>query len=363
MKITNINQLLPLIKDKAEFVVIDKGDYTVIDYVYQDKDTFDKPELMECRGIKFDKDGLILARPFRKFFNYGEQGSDLPAHRPHVITEKVDGSMIHPTSFPGGVTIFMTRKGYTDVAKKAERHILNSSGIEYLKFCSNLMTDGWTPIFEYVGPDNRIVLRYDEPSLILLACRHTIEGTLMSYDTLRGAANQYKVPLVKKKNFQLKGQTDEFIKHTRELKDAEGYVVYFDDGYMVKIKAEEYVMKHRALDDLGSKKKVVALCVQGFHDDVLPMLDEKDAAELVEFNDAVQEQINANVDAADTTAKLITKDIMSRKEFALNIAPRITPKWLSGVVFGVVDGKDARLLVRKAFEKNFDDIEAKWRGQ
>ncbi len=139
--------------------------------------------------------------------------------------------------------------------------------------------------------------------------------------------------------------------------------MYFDDGYMVKFKAEEYVLKHRALDDLGSKKKVVALCVQGFHDDVLPMLDEKDAAELVEFNDKVQKQITVSVDAANSMARVIKDDLMSRKDYALNIAPKVTPKWLAGVVFGVVDGKDARLLVRRAFEKNFNDIETKWRGQ
>jgi len=145
MRITNINQLLPLIKDKPEFIVIDKGDYTVIDYVYQDKDTFDVPELMECRGIKFDKDGLILARPFRKFFNYGEQGSGLPMHRPHVVTKKVDGSMIHSAKLPNNVTVFMTRKGYTDVAKKAERHVLNSPNRRYLDYCNTMMKNGWTP--------------------------------------------------------------------------------------------------------------------------------------------------------------------------------------------------------------------------
>ena len=69
MRIRNISELLPFVDQKPEFVVLDRGDYQVIDYVYQDQHTFDIPELMECRGIKFDKYGLILARPFRKFFN------------------------------------------------------------------------------------------------------------------------------------------------------------------------------------------------------------------------------------------------------------------------------------------------------
>ncbi len=219
MKITNINQLLPLIEGKAEFVVIDKGDYTVIDYVYQDKDTFDNPDLMECRGIKFDKDGLILARPFRKFFNYGEQGSGLPIHRSHVITEKVDGSMIHPVYLNGKIYLH-TRKGHTDVAKKAERHVLSSPDIEYQKFCSHMMTSGWTPIFEYIGPDNRIVLRYDDPSLVLLACRHIVEGNILSRDSLVDVAESYNVPMVQPPSYMTEDteidDVDEFIKHPRE---------------------------------------------------------------------------------------------------------------------------------------------------
>ena len=71
--------------------------------MYQDQHTFDIPELMECRGIKFCPEGLILARPFRKFFNYGERGADLPAHRPHYITHKMDGSMVHDEYLKGNI--------------------------------------------------------------------------------------------------------------------------------------------------------------------------------------------------------------------------------------------------------------------
>lgn len=360
MKITNIRQLLPFVESRPEFVVIDKGYYTVIDYVYQDSDTFNEPESMECRGIKFDSNGLILARPFRKFFNYGERGSDLPIHRPHTITTKLDGSMIHP-AVVNRALFFMTRKGHTDVAKKAERHVM-TSGLPYAEFCMQALKDGWTPIFEYIGPDNRIVLRYDEPSLVLLAMRHTVEGTIMDYLALLSSADVFGIPVVTPPDLPAASliDADAFVKHTRELEDEEGYVIYFDSGYMVKVKAEDYVLKHRALDDLGSKKKVVALCCQGFTDDVLPILDEADKAELIAFNHELQRVVDILVLAA----KAMIGTAVSRKEFALDIAPTITPKWLAGVVFGVMDGKNARMLVLKAVEKGgYEDIGVKWRGQ
>lgn len=363
MNITNMRQIMPFIEGKPEFVVLDKGEYTVVDYVYQDENTFDHPELLECRGIKFDKNGLILARPFRKFFNYGERGADLPAHRPHTITVKLDGSMIHPVMLERRL-FFMTRKGHTDVAKQAERYVLSNPARGYQHFCKTMLQDGWTPIFEYVGPNNRIVLRYSEEELCLLALRHTISGQIYPYAALMELAGEHNIPVVPRYDFNLTGQVQKFVEHTRSLENAEGYVVYFDDGYMVKIKAEDYVLKHRALDDLSSKKKVVALCCQGFMDDVLPILSEADADELKGFNSLLQHEVNQLALLAHEIAGTIKSGRWTRKQFALEWAPKIKPKWLAGVVFGVLDGKDARMLVLKAVERGgYENIGVQWRGE
>jgi RNA ligase len=362
MDIYNINQLLPLVEKKPEFVVLQKEGFQVIDYVYQDQHTFDDPMLMECRGIKFCPDGLILARPFRKFFNYGERGSGLPVHRPHVITEKLDGSMIHPTLLDRRL-FFHTRKGHTDVALKAERYVLSTPGIDYQGFSYEAIMGGWTPIFEYTGPNNRIVIRYEKEALTLVAMRHMITGEIVSRNHLLSIAGRYNVPVVPVFEFDLTKDVLGFVQHARELIDAEGYVIYFDDGYMVKIKAQDYVLKHRALDDLGSKKKVVALCAQGFMDDVLPILSEADADELVQFNSALQGEVNTLAATAKGLVANVRARIMSRKTFALEWAPNIHPKWLAGVCFGIMDGKDARMLVLKAVERHYDDIGVKWRGE
>jgi RNA ligase len=359
MNITNIRQLLPLIEGKPEFVVIDKGDYKVIDYVYQDVDTFNLPELQECRGIKFDANGLILARPFQKFFNYGERGEEsLPIHTPHVVMEKLDGSMVHPAILAGKL-LFMTRKGHTDVAKKAERFVL-SSDAGYLPLCRKLLREGYTPIFEYVGPDNRIVLRYDESSLILLAARHMLTGVMMPRKALLGAyAAPFSVPLVKA--FDPISDINTFIRHTRDLEDAEGYVVVFDNGYMVKVKAEDYVLKHRALDDLSSKKKIVALCAQGFADDVLPILDDADRDELIAFNHEVQYQINEMAHRIRIQLIRVKAEGYTRKEVALSIAPQFGP--FRGAFFKALDGVEPRLPVLRTIETHPELVTAKWRGE
>jgi RNA ligase len=359
MKITNINQILPAIHGKPEFIVIDKGWYKVIDYVYQQPTTFDTPEAMECRGIKFCKDGLILARPFRKFFNVGEAGTSIDLRKPHVIYEKLDGSMIHAVRHPDTKTTYlMTRKGHTDVAKKAERVAMGQRGV--ISLCHSTLSEGWTPIFEYTGPENRILLRYESRTLTLLALRHTVSGKMASYELLKGWAGEFGVPMPE----TIKSPTDDpskFVAQVRAMTNIEGFVVYADQ-HMAKIKTEEYVIQHRALDDLSSKKKVVALCCQGFADDVLPILDPADKVELAAFNYELQNEISK---LAMTVNALVGEgQKMLRKDFAINFVSKVTPKWLQGCVFGALDGKNAHQLVLQAVERGgYNDIGVKWRGE
>lgn len=362
MKITNIEQLLPFVDQKDEFIVIQKEGVQIIDYVYQTQDTFDIPELMECRGIKFCPQGLILARPFRKFFNYGEQGSDLPVHRPHYITEKLDGSMVHAILL--GRHLFLhTRKGHTDVAKKAERHMMSTPRVDYVRFMRRCIADQWTPIFEYTGPNNRIVLRYEEEALTLVALRHIIMGDIMPREHLVQYASWYNVPVVALAD-EAWGNVEEFVAHARGLIDAEGFVVYFDDGYMVKIKAEDYVLKHRALDDLGSKKKVVALCVQGFVDDVVAVVSEEDGEDLNIFNDDIQAEINRTMAKVLSLVSWYTElDVPNpRKEFALLMDAAGTAKYLRAAAFASIDGKNARLVLTNHLIRYPEMVETQWRG-
>lgn len=354
MHITNIDQLLPIVEKKSEFLVMDKGDYTVIDYVYQDSDTFEFPELMECRGIKFDKNGLIIARPFRKFFNYGENGAGLPTHRPHIVTTKLDGSMVHGVKVDGGVQLH-TRKGHTPVAQKAETYASGGDG-RYNEFINSYINSGYTPIFEFIGPHNRIVLRYDVPDLVFLAARHMITGELAERESAEEFARQHGVTTTDTHGSV--ADTEQFIAHTRGLEGAEGYVVYFDDGYMVKVKGDEYVLIHRALADMGNKKKVVALCIAGGVDDVLPRLDSVDADELIQFCDEFYAQVEVMTLSAENVARH-WKD--RRKEFALGQAKELG--WVASVVFGIMDGRDARTMIMQGLRNNPDDIQIDWRGQ
>lgn len=365
MHIRHIDQLLPAIEGKAEFVHIKQDGYQVIDYVFQQDTTFDDPRLLECRGVKFDAEGAIIARPLRKFFNYGERNTKLPIYKPHVVTEKLDGSMVHP-AIVGGQMFLMTRKGHTDIAKRAERHVMSDRGTAYVQFFWDALLRGWTPVFEYVGPDNRIVLRYQDRALVLLAMRRTVEGDFMPRKELIDWAAAHEVLLAREADLPLRATQDvaSFVDHARGLRDEEGYVVYFDDGHVVKLKAYEYVTMHRAVDDLGSKKKVVALVLSGLADDVNPILDEGDRADLDRFEKGLMDEVRYHIQFVNRHADNIRSGSMPRKQFARDFAPFMPYKWLPGCIFAEVDGKgNVAANVRDALIKNPGHVVQKWRGK
>ncbi len=189
-EIQTIDDVLPHIAGRDEFNVNDKGDYITVNYAVAFEDTFamSGPDDLggamrrECRGLKFYPSGEIAARPFSKWFNIGEREETQPhALMPyfksdHVIMTKLDGSMIHPIKI-GAEVRWCTKAGITDVSMMAERFILENS--KYRDFASRCIERQLTPIFEYVGPHNKVVLDYKEENMVLLAVRHNITGNYM----------------------------------------------------------------------------------------------------------------------------------------------------------------------------------------
>ncbi len=189
--ITNISQVLPLIADKPEFIVAVKdGGYTVVNYVVMTGNTFPDVEnendaiLRELRGIIFDTaTGNVLQRRFHKFFNCNEraetQAGQIDFDEPHVILEKLDGSMITPVQTTDGLR-WGTKMGVTQVALPVEEFVATRRNyIEMAEFCSK---KGWTPIFEWTSRQQAIVIDYPEDNLILTAVRDNVTGEYLPYE-------------------------------------------------------------------------------------------------------------------------------------------------------------------------------------
>ena len=277
---------------RPEFAIMNKGDYTVIDYVYADTDTFANEVLLEGRGLKFDRDGWLIGRPFHKFFNLGEKSHTMPdaldwSQQIRVET-KHDGSMIHPVLL-GDCIVPMTRKGVTEVAMQA----FDECDVPYDEMHAFLKS-GATPIYEFVSPTNQIVVPYEKPELRLLAVRDINTGKYwqMGPENLRRHASF---------GDHMDHYRDELISEVRDLKGEEGVVLVWPDGHRVKIKAEEYVALHRNIDTAASEARLLEVILSGNLDDLIPLLSETRAGWVREFADQVLASISAEADAMDDT--------------------------------------------------------------
>lgn len=184
-EIRTIQDVLPHIKDRPEFIVAERDFGTVINYMVSFPDTFDMtgPDDLggairrECRGLKFHPGGNVAARPFHKFFNIGEKEETQPHmidfSLDHTIMEKRDGSMLHPMKVNKDIR-WMTKMGITSVSEQAEEFINKNS--RYQNFANWCIENELTPIFEWTSPDNKIVIGYETDELVLLAVRKNITG-------------------------------------------------------------------------------------------------------------------------------------------------------------------------------------------
>lgn len=345
MNIEHIDQVLPSIKGRDEFVVAERPGYKVIDYNFAMSDSFDDPIRLELRGIKFDASGKILARPFQKFFNVGERVDTQPDRldflQPHVITQKLDGSMIHPAIVDGAL-VLMTRIGRTDVAVKAERHLTDDleMGLRHV------LSTGITPIFEFTAPDNRIVIRYDKSELTLLAAREMVSGRYV--EDLPGLANALGVPLVKHLSSEWT-TGPAFLDYARAVVGEEGFVVRFASGLWVKAKGDDYVLKHKAKESILQEKNVLAMIVGGQLDDVLPLLETEDREAIEVYRDNVLAGIGQTAERVDLLVR--SGAHLDQKTFAVEHL-KGADAGIRSMAFSVRAGADPKDAIAKSILKH-----------
>lgn len=339
-RIDNIRDVLPVIKDIPAFTVREKGWYTVIDYNYMSDDMFNHPIERECRGIKFDtRTGEIIARPYHKFHNLGERDgyrtSDVNLSNPHVILDKLDGSMVHTCPSKLGLYL-MTRAGITEVALQAEK-FLSANQLRYGALFNSLGWDEYTYIFEYIGPNNKIVVNYEKEDLVLTAIRHVRNGTYVFHDEMIKLGKLLNIPVVPNVT-----DLDDIVELAETIKgddlpNQEGVVVRFDTGAMVKIKSDAYVLKHRSKDLVSSQRGVLSLIFNNNVDDVIPQLD----PEVVEKLRAYEYKVLGKLEEISSGINQVVNDTraLTQKEFALGVMEE--PKMEQSVYFNVRKGVNA----------------------
>lgn len=212
--------------------------------------------------------------------------------QPHVILEKLDGSMITPFKV-GGNIMWGTKMGATDIATPVALWVAENK--QYLDFVETIMADGFTPIFEWCSRKQRIVIDYPVDRLVLTAMRHNTHGFYVPYTHMKVHADRWNIDVVRALSGNV-ANMQQFLAETKDLKGMEGWVIRFDNGHMYKVKAEEYLLVHKTKDHLTREKDVVRMVVKDQIDDLKPLLSPEDSRALSAFYDEVHTNINKKAD-------------------------------------------------------------------
>lgn len=226
----------------------------------------------ECRGILFRAStGELISRPLHKFDNVPCPISELVewmlpnAGEIDYFTKKFDGSMFHAyRNVSGGISFASQRSLDTAETRRVESYCIQNPG--YLDLVNECMEMGCTPIFEYVGNDNPIIVKYGKPTLLLLKVRDMRTGRYC--DDLKlalGSAHGVEMPNNYDRSFMVTGFEEHFLNED----NAEGLVITMRNGDMLKWKNSWYLRVASMLKRLN-ERNIAGMVVTQRIDDAMP---------------------------------------------------------------------------------------------
>ena len=192
---------------------------------------------LACRGIIMDGNQNIVARPFPKFFNLGEQeGVEIPKTSFEVY-DKMDGSL--------GILYWIEKKPY--IASRGS--FTSNQAIKATEMLHSTYKEIWkhldtskTYLFEIIYPENRIVLDYGTTEALVLL------GVIDTQTAVELPLEDIGFPIVAKYD----GIKDIETLKSLQNDNKEGFVIKFENGFRLKVKFDEYVRLHRIITQLSS---------------------------------------------------------------------------------------------------------------
>jgi hypothetical protein len=222
--------------------------------------------LLWLRSLHIDKDDKVISCGFKKFFNINEGPTEFQITEQNILdkkdlvaTLKYDGSLliryvqdkIVKFRTRGALQVGLDNKNEIDDFIK-KYPLLNDSS-----FCSNLSL-----LLEWVSPKNQIVIKYNEPDIILVGAIwynknlpwYDNEFKLLTLKELKDISVLSGIRLVEYFKLNNQKETIDLIEKLKTEKEIEGYVIRFNsDQELVKIKSNHYFILHTLKSRLSSE--------------------------------------------------------------------------------------------------------------
>jgi len=310
-----ISQLSPMFYSKKF------NDLVIFSYHFVDPSVFQRyPESRELRGIVFDStSGEVIARPFPKFFNLGEDACAITGNTVVSANEKIDGSLV--TAFVYNQQVQLASKGSLNSWVTREAAQLLSENHKQL--VRDLHNQGYTVIFEYVSREKPVVIQYPRSELIFVGARSVDSGEMMMPETIAEIAKRYSVPYARIQFQRVRaGKIRESIRNKEGI---EGIVAYADTVNIAKIKTEWYFRLNKYNPQNLTEKQIRKAFFEQTIDDIYSSLPEASKQRINEVIAKITKRIQKTVNEVREFFKAVDPT-MTRKDFALLIQKTVRPE-------------------------------------
>jgi T4 RnlA family RNA ligase len=301
----------------------------------------------ELRGLTFvfNVDGTLFDRflLLDKFFNIDQTPcsmfSIIKDFKIERIFNKEDGSIASFVKLPNGSVKGKSKASFISEQAVGTQKIYDTDEnikrvVDYFLF------KGITPVFEYVSPDNKIVVPYTNTDLILLQLRDNKTGEYLKIEDYSHILDG--VSVVPTEIHTL----DDLISLRDIVKDKEGWVIQFSNGKMVKLKTEWYFNLHNLFtEELNRENLILNMIFEETIDDAISLLgDDVTSKETKERISEITDIVNFKIKVLCSDVNVLLKEYGGdKKSFSLKYHKHI----LFSLAVGVINGKD---LVEMATE-------------
>lgn len=248
-----------------------------------------------CRGLIVcdygDGDYFIVAHPFPRFFNHGSS---------HAAPLNWDGRVVFQEKLDGTLCIVYYWKGDWRVATRgnpdanipcadgltfAQKFVRASGQREVGEFLDKISLDGAggceydvTYCFELVGPDNQIVVPYENSRIVFLAAYATnyySSEEMPAYS--QGIQPDY---LPRQWKFDSFNDAVDWLEENTTGLDLEGFVAVDSNGNRVKVKSKKYLTIARTISRITTQEDMLECIIRGIDDDVMAWVPESRRLEI-----------------------------------------------------------------------------------
>jgi RNA ligase len=253
-----------------------------------------------ARGLVFDDLGNLVQVPMSKMFNQSDPNSPQWGNRQFTAYDKMDGSLILVTMWAGNKVISTKGSFTSPMAIDAERFLEGWQPPE-----------GFTVFFEYIVPENRIVVDYgDYEGLWLLgAVRHDTGYDGYSPAEVVEATGWYGDFCVPR-TFNM-GNMIRTISDVENGEGREGFVVVIDMGEgrpteRFKMKFAKYVEMHALMSGL-TNKRVWEMVRDGDVDKASKVFPDETFQIIVDYHQELTREVSRVLSIADQIYSMAIK--------------------------------------------------------